>query len=509
MCFTEEDRCEKGDEQQCCCSSNECITSSVEDTGVLQSRSENEIANGSEMTLPVSSAAKQCTVEPITTSERDEGTVRECQTSESVGVLAGGIVENDTAVATSTLQPNRDTDVSRENRASSETFTFPGISVSGKLEDLFATAGTLLRNRAAPMAKSVPQPMKSILRSIPGLGGAQNKDIAVARSGPPPIIIRAVPGSDGAPITKPGIVTAAVPFTASKYAQSAARQPGERSSLGGNVILSRVGVLQPASSVANPDGQVTSERNDVGAGGRSLPKNGEKTHVVPCRLVYIKNMFQCSICGVRHDTESKIEAHFQKHFAVYACSFCGKQFKAKFHCRKHERQHTEDAPQCSVCGGRFLYLEKHMRVHSEAREKHPCPVCGKEFQTRNYLLMHMQWHSQDGYVCQYCGKQFRTLKCVKFHARTVHLNQKKYRCADCGRAFSTKQNLQTHMAVHSDERPHQCESCGRALKTKAALYTHMLTHSTAGRITCDACGKQFRCRSQLRRHEVLHDGEQS
>lgn len=40
--------------------------------------------------------------------------------------------------------------------------------------------------------------------------------------------------------------------------------------------------------------------------------------------------------------------------------------------------------------------------------------------------------------------------------------EKSYICGECGKAYRTANNLNSHMAVHSDERPFVCGVCSKA-----------------------------------------------
>ena len=53
---------------------------------------------------------------------------------------------------------------------------------------------------------------------------------------------------------------------------------------------------------------------------------------------------------------------------------------------------------------------------------------------------------------------------------------KKHECLECGKAFSLKGTLKTHMVVHT-EKNYQCSECGKAFARKGQLKTHMVVYT--------------------------------
>ena len=56
----------------------------------------------------------------------------------------------------------------------------------------------------------------------------------------------------------------------------------------------------------------------------------------------------------------------------------------------------------------------------------------------------------------------------------IHLNERKFKCEECGLAFMQKEFLARHKLTHTGEVPFRCDTCGRAFRQLVNLKQHTI-----------------------------------
>ena len=167
---------------------------------------------------------------------------------------------------------------------------------------------------------------------------------------------------------------------------------------------------------------------------RHKKTHGEKTHC-------------CQKCDAKFYTANSLKEHLSTHEQEksFMCDLCGVDFKHKTSLQRHRRMHKEDqASMCLVCGKSFTRkdsLVKHLQSHAGPRQ---CDVCYKK-------VIHMEQHKKlcmkerDAPVpCPLCGKKFKERKYMLAHQKGAHIQPKQFACQKCHKLFNFKATCLAH-----------------------------------------------------------------
>ncbi|XP_077455429.1 zinc finger protein 574 [Stigmatopora argus] len=127
------------------------------------------------------------------------------------------------------------------------------------------------------------------------------------------------------------------------------------------------------------------------------------------------------------------------------------------------------------------------------------------------------------HVCPYCGKTFTRRVFLRTHVYS-HTGEKLFNCKVCSKSFTNSQNLLRHTMTHSGNRPFCCNVCGKDFTQAATLKRHQLIHTSThprrkrgrrpicttysdagdGLFSCSLCPSHFHTEEQLNHHKLLH-----
>lgn len=145
---------------------------------------------------------------------------------------------------------------------------------------------------------------------------------------------------------------------------------------------------------------------------------------------------------------------------------------------------------------------------SQVQDKpYKCTDCGKSFNHNAHLTVHKRIHTGERpYMCKECGKAFSQNSSLVQHER-IHTGDKPYKCDECGKSFCHSTHLTVHRRIHTGEKPYECQDCGRAFNQNSSLGRHKRTHTGEKPYTCSVCGKSFSRTTCLFLHLRTHTEE--
>ncbi|KAI8812282.1 hypothetical protein BJ742DRAFT_673740 [Cladochytrium replicatum] len=83
------------------------------------------------------------------------------------------------------------------------------------------------------------------------------------------------------------------------------------------------------------------------------------------------------------------------------------------------------------------------------------------------------------YCCPFegCGKMFTRRYNLQSHLM-VHSGERPYKCPSCGASFSRQHDLRRHVrSLHSEDRPHHCHHCNLSFARSDALKRHLASEA--------------------------------
>lgn len=188
---------------------------------------------------------------------------------------------------------------------------------------------------------------------------------------------------------------------------------------------------------------------------------------------------KCKHCDETFDEYREVRKHKRHAHPLQPktlCPVCGKVFHPDY-MKTHMYSHTDSYKfKCKICNiplRDMTHLRSHKAKHDYFFKKcQDCAVTG--FTSRRKYETHVRSHNLDQFVCETCGKNYRTKE-------TLLVHQKKhegvvYRCTLCEKVFNTNSGRLKHKHVVHDGLQHICEVCGAKYTDKHNLTAHLIKH---------------------------------
>ncbi|XP_034409436.1 zinc finger protein 574 isoform X2 [Cyclopterus lumpus] len=127
---------------------------------------------------------------------------------------------------------------------------------------------------------------------------------------------------------------------------------------------------------------------------------------------------------------------------------------------------------------------------------HVCPYCGKTFTRRVFLRTHVFSHTGEKlFTCKVCTKSFTNSQSLLRHSMS-HTGNKPFSCDVCGKNFSQAATLKRHQRIHTSTQPRR----KRGRKPVCTLDNEGSAHL----FSCPHCPSRFNTEDQLNHHKLLH-----
>uniref|UniRef100_A0A3Q1EMY9 Zinc finger protein 574 n=1 Tax=Acanthochromis polyacanthus TaxID=80966 RepID=A0A3Q1EMY9_9TELE len=214
-------------------------------------------------------------------------------------------------------------------------------------------------------------------------------------------------------------------------------------------------------------------------------------------------LFMCTQCGQSFSDEEGLVIHRkQKHDLkepLHTCSHCGVSFMNTTLYMYHWQQHRNKSV------GAKDEVEGSTAADSD-NTNHPPPA----------KLLHDWARTPLPHVCPYCGKTFTRRVFLRTHVYS-HTGEKLFTCKVCTKSFTNSQSLLRHSMSHTGSKPYSCNVCCKNFSQAATLKRHQRIHTSTlprrkrGRkpgaahlFSCPNCPSRFSTEDQLNHHKLLH-----
>uniref|UniRef100_W5N302 C2H2-type domain-containing protein n=1 Tax=Lepisosteus oculatus TaxID=7918 RepID=W5N302_LEPOC len=215
----------------------------------------------------------------------------------------------------------------------------------------------------------------------------------------------------------------------------------------------------------------------------------------------------CSVCPKSFNSPSKLKRHFLIHTGLkpFKCYMCEKSFRQLCHLQNHQHTHSE-----------WKFCDK---TQSDFEKEHPCSL---QNQSENHppsekLTYEIPWcasgaiqenikgleeqadcvsepHGQNTNQCLTVNGSLDPAQeandtvsdeileeCATDSSAKVEdglkQKEKKHKCSECLKCFSSPSKLERHYLIHAGEKPFECSVCNKSFRQAAHLKVHQRIHA--------------------------------
>ena len=105
------------------------------------------------------------------------------------------------------------------------------------------------------------------------------------------------------------------------------------------------------------------------------------------------------------------------------------------------------------------------------------------------------------YGCDICGLRHTRKRELLLHISCIHIQERPFQSAFCGKIFQKRDPLKTHEWIHTDTRPYGCKFCEKT-------FTARCEYGTKHPFVCKLCSLEFRKNNQLKSEVPREDSKQ-